>query len=300
VNKPVKKHILSIVLIVFVIVGTAVACQQTDNNGDLLSLPESTPSFARPDTPAPEVTLTPEPDEVTGRFDAIEAQLTRIDVRLSAMISRNGILPDSEVKEFLDFIGEVSDYLNNDYWVDLNNYEDLPEHRLISFRFGEGGIGYGLNYTAIRTALYGRLSEAYTVFLELREQYNSQYLIDDMALRMSWDEWAQMIIDWSSFQRNYPDFVENISVTFYVWIYVGCFNLDNTPVIWHITLEQSILEQSVKASYERFLSNPESKIVAYYDDIEALYKIWEASNFEYTQSVRDFIDALEAKLYPDF
>ena len=216
---------------------------------------------------------------------------------LDELLSCDGTLPDAAVSEFMDALAGISDSLCDDYWDDDAFVEKLGDDSLISPRYGEGGVGYGVNYGAVRAALGGRLSEAYDRYFELSETYFSAYLVDDMALMLSWDDLAQLLIDLSVFRISYPRFIEIDSVDddirFGLYLYAGCFNLDNTPVIDY----DNTLSPEVTASYEKFLSNPASGDVLYYDDIERLYEVWKAREFTYTQDVQDFIEELEAKLY---
>jgi predicted secreted protein len=190
--------------------------------------------------------------------------------------------------------------LIDEYWDDDAFAENLGDNDLISPRYGEGGIGYGANYGSVRAAVGGRLSEAYDRYLELCETYFSGYMVDDMALMISWDDLAQFLIDWSVFRISYPRFIEidtvDSVIRFGLYLYAGCYNLDNTPVIEY----DNTLSPEVKASYEKFLSNPASGDVLYCDDIERLYEVWTVNNFEYTQDVQDFIEELEAKLYDTY
>lgn len=221
---------------------------------------------------------------------------------LATSSTRDGRLLDADVQKFMKFVDQVCDYLCNEYWDDATVYGILQEDSLISVREGESGIGYGPNYAAIHTVLNGKLSKAYDTYLRHMTEYLSRYLIDDMALMLSWDQLAQLLVDWSVFLKDYPDFIAvdsvNSNLRYGLYLYAGCFNLDNTPVIaYDAALEIEMLEESVKASYEKFLSNPANEVCVYYADIEALYKTWERNNFEYTQEVKDFIDGLDAKLH---
>jgi len=216
---------------------------------------------------------------------------------LGELLSCDGTLPDAAISGYMDFLYRISASLLDDYWDDDAFAENLGDNSLISPRYGEGGIGYGANYGAVRAALGDRLSEAYGRFFELSETYFSGYLVDDMALMISWDGLAQFLIDWSVFRISYPRFIEIDSVDgdirFGLYLYAGCFNLDNTPVIYY----DDTLSPNVKASYEKFLNDPASGDVLYYGDIEELYEVWKANSFMYTQDVQDFIAELEAKLY---
>jgi len=216
---------------------------------------------------------------------------------LADLLSYDGILPDEAVYSYLDFVKDVCIYLEDEHWSDPGVYESLREDSIISVREGEGGVGYWLNYIAIRAALGGKLSAAYDTFLALMGQYLSGYLIDDMALMISWDELAQFLVDWSVFQQNYPDFVEIESVAsdlrFGLYLYAGCFNLDNTPVILH----DIMLAQEVQESYAKFLGDPKNSACVYYSEIEALFAVWQDNEFVYTQAVKDFIHELDVQLY---
>jgi hypothetical protein len=216
---------------------------------------------------------------------------------LDALLAFEGTLPDEAVSGFMAFLGRIVDSLCDEYWDDETFADTLGENDLVSTRGGEGGIGYGFNYGAARAAFGDRLSEAYERYLELMEIHFSDYMVDDMALRTSWDGLAQFIIDWSVFRISYPRFIEVESVDndikFGVYLYTGCFNLDNTPVIY-----RNALSEEVRASYESFLSNPASAdVILYYDDIAALYKVWKDNGFKYTKAVQKFIKDFEIKLY---
>jgi len=161
-------------------------------------------------------------------------------------------------------------------------------------------IGYGTNYTAIHAALSGKLSDAYESYLKLREKYDSAYWVSDGALGMSWDDLAQMLIDWSGFQKSYPDFVDRASVNdtleSALRLYTGYLNLDNTRVIqMNYSRTAATLAQDVKASYEKFLGDPQNKVCVSYNVIDTLYQTWKASQFQYTQAVKDFYTALGAE-----
>ena len=216
---------------------------------------------------------------------------------LDALLSYDGTLPDAAVSDYMDFLYRISNSLCDDHWEDAAFAENLGDSHLISPRYGEGGIGYGANYGAVHAALGDRLSEAYDRYFEIRETYFSGYLVDDMALMISWDDLAQFLVDWSVFRISYPRFVEIDSVDgdlrFAMYLYAGCFNLDNTPVID----DDDALSPEVKASYEKFLNDPASGDVLYRDDIENLYELWRVNSFTFTQDVQDFIEELEAKLY---
>jgi hypothetical protein len=215
---------------------------------------------------------------------------------LDELLAFDGTLPDEAVSGFMDFLGRIANSLCDEFWDDEAFADGLGESDLVSTRFGEGGIGYGVNYGAARAAFGDRLSEAYERYLELTETYFSGYLVDDMALMTSWDGLAQFIIDWSVFRISYPRFIEidavDSDIEFGVYLYAGCFNLDNTPVIYN-----NALSEDVRASYERFLDNPASADVLYYDDIATLYDLWKGGNFKYTKAVQNFIADLEVKLY---
>ena len=215
---------------------------------------------------------------------------------LDALLAYEGTIPDEVVSGFMDFLDRVVVSICDEYWDDEAFADTLGDDDLVSTRGGEGGIGYGVNYGAVRAAFGDKLSDAYDWYLELMEKHFSSYLVDDMALRPSWDGLAQFIIDWTDFRLCFPRFVEldavDSDIEFGVYLYTGCFNLDNTPVIY-----KNALSEEVKASYEWFLSAPGSSEVLYYDDIAALYKVWKDNGFKYTKAVQKFIKDFEVKLY---
>jgi len=215
---------------------------------------------------------------------------------LDALLAFEGTLPDEAVSGFMTFLARIVDALCDEYWDDEAFADALGDNDLVSTRHGEGGIGYGTNFGAARAAFGGRLSEAYEMYLELAEKHFASYMVDDMALLTSWDGLAQFIIDWSAFRISYPRFIEigavDSDIEFGVYLYAGCFNLDNTPVIYN-----NALSEDVRASYEWFLNAPGSGDVLYYDDIAELYEVWKANGFKYTKAVQKCIKDIEIKLY---
>jgi hypothetical protein len=222
--------------------------------------------------------------------------LDEVQPMLDALLDFEGMLPDEAVSGFLEFLGRIVGSLCDDHWNDEAFAGALGDDGLISTRHGESGIGYSTNYGAMRAALNNRLSEAYGRYLELTETYFSYYLVDDMAMMISWDDLAQYIIDWSVFKISYPRFLDietvDSDIRLGVILYAGCFILDNTPVIY-----KNALSKDVRASYESFLSDPASGDALYYDDIAALYKVWKDNGFKYTKAVQNYINDLEVKLF---
>lgn len=216
---------------------------------------------------------------------------------LDELLSCDGTIPDAAVSGYMNFLGKILSSLSDNYWDDEEYAESLRNNDPISPRYGEGGIGYGANYGAIHTALGGRLSEAYDRYFEIMETYLTGYLVDDMALMISWDDLAQYLVDLSVFRICYPRFIEIDSLDddlrFGFYLYAGCFNLDNTPVVDY----DNTLSPDVKASYEKFLNDPASGDVLFYKNIEMLYQVWKDNNFVYTLDVQNYIAELEAKLY---
>ncbi|MCL2146345.1 MAG: zinc-ribbon domain-containing protein [Synergistaceae bacterium] len=282
----------------------------TDDSGAVATRQPTSAPTVGPSGPPPVSSATPAPTpgfpENSGEFEAAYIKMIEnapgetveeTEVFMADLLTYRGILPDSAVSSFISLVNRVADHLSEVYWNDDAFYEKLRGNSFISARLGEGGIGYGVNYTAINVALTGRLSPAYNRYLGMTEQYLSNYLVDDMALMISWDDLAQWIVDLSSLMEDFPDFIENEAVNgdlrFALYLFAGCFNLDNTPVIDY----NDQLSPEVKASYEKFLANPESKACGYYDDIETLYNLWDSNNFRVSKDVSDFIKELEERLY---
>ena len=217
---------------------------------------------------------------------------------LDELLAFDGTLPDAAVSAYFGFIARISDALWDDHYDDDAFAESLGVDSIISPRYGEGGIGYALNYGATRAALTGRLSDAFEDYLTIMAKYFVGYIVDDMALMLTWDELAQLLVELSVFRISYPRFdliaTVDSDIEFCVLLYAGCYNLDNTPVIYY----DDTLNAEVKASYEKFLSDPASGDVLYYDDIALLYDIWKANDFKCNDAVRAAISALENKLDP--
>jgi len=212
------------------------------------------------------------------------------------MLQSGDILPDETVSIFMEMVGNISNYFSFVHWDDPVIYENIRQGDLVSVRYHEGMIGYGANYIEIHAALSGKLSEAYDTYLAYAGEYFTHYIIDDMALMISWDDLAKYIVDWSVFHQENPDFVASgdvsHSILLGVAVYTGCIQLDNTPVI-----DNGELVEEVKESYIRFLNNPENRACDYYFDIEALYQVWEDNGFWYALDVEDYIKDLDARLF---
>ena len=230
--------------------------------------------------------------------EASYKSLEDIQALLNDLLASSGTLTDEAVSDFIAFVAEAGYYLFDDHWNDHVFAEGLGEDSLISPRFSESGIGYDVHYSALRARLQGRLSEAYDRYLTLCEKYFSAYIVDDLALMMTWEDMAHFLIDWSVFRTSYPRFLKaeivDDDIRFGLFLYAGCFDLVNTPVI-----DENRLSPDVKASYEMFLSHPSSGDCLYYDDIAHLYDMWKTNDFMYTEQVQAAIKALEIMLYGD-
>jgi hypothetical protein len=252
----------------------------------------------------------------------VEVVLAELQTRCDELIAGQGVLPDKTVHQMLRLVRETATYLNENYflsefywgdWDDwyewyifaVDQYPKWQEDKFISLRGdGEGGFGYGLNYSAIHAGLQGRLSEAYDKYLVLMAEYHSEYWAGDAALGIAWGEIAQYLIDWSAFKAKYTSFIEgddideNLRVALYV--YSGCIIPDYYTIDSRVdpnSGEYKIMpDPYILSSYEQFLNNPANKACPYYEDIAALYKTWQDNQFEYTQDVKDFLDSLRAKL----
>ena len=220
---------------------------------------------------------------------------------IDEMTRLEGVLSDETVSNYLEYLWIISDTLTDEYWDDYEFGELLPPEWVVSARFGEGGVSFGPNYAAIYDILGGKLSDAYNQYFSLTAKYLTGYLVDDMALMISWDDLAQWLIDWSAFEAEYPDFVDIDEVwgnlRFGMYLYAGCFNLDNTPMI---DFSKNTLTPEVRSSYEKFLADPASESCIYYDEIKALYGLWRDNNFVCSAEVQDHIESIDAFLYEDF
>ena len=222
----------------------------------------------------------------------IEEILNELQSRTAALLSVDGVLPDAVVQSLSDYIFQSADYLNNSYFNDAACFEKLHDDSFISIRIGEGGIGYGPNYAAMQRVFAGRLSAAYEAYLSIQAIYYAQYIMDDMALVLTWDALGQYLIDWCAFKSTHPGFIdiaaEDISHGFLLRLYTGNIPLDNSRVFD----EGNNLNQALKESYEHFLGDPLSRNCDAYGQIEALYQVWQENQFMYTPSVITFIESL--------
>jgi hypothetical protein len=319
------------VLIMLLCLGCVVLCACANKEIPVPADEPATPDETASETPAswPELnpaadaadeTVSPYASEISyweGLNLSVEEVLAELETRCAELSAYKGILTDEEVSKFLKLVVDADIYLNENYHVDFcdeisaEEYEKWSENKFISlWSDAEGGYCYGVNNFGIRAILEGSLSEAYDEYLALMSIYHSEFWFCDGVLGMSWDKIGQYLIEWSAFLNKYAGFIERDDIYCYyiyaMYLYAGCADPefvhafdtwrydDNTgEFIW---LEPYTLRQDLRLSYDEFVSDAQNKDCPYYEDIAALYKTWQDSQFEYTQDVEDLISALRIKL----
>lgn len=121
--------------------------------------------------------------------------------------------------------------------------------------------------------------------LEIGDEEHSTYLIEDAALFISWDELSDRIIRLEDYLKRYPNTSEKENalskIDFYLWLYTASV-FDNTPVFQGYNLNES-----VKKSYERFLSNYKNS--DYYEIINGYYEVLKTNKFKLNDSVMEYL-----------
>ncbi len=165
---------------------------------------------------------------------------------------------------------------------------DMTKHG-ISFYGSEGYIFNKIdsNYL-LETVLAGFEFDLkkYLARQHWEERNNSSPLLEDAALRCSWDKLRQNIIWREEFIKAHPNFIEREALAkelkFMFGIYIG--GIDNSPVF---EFSKPKIRSEAVQSYELFLK--ENKTSAYYPLVEKLFTLYKANGFKLTREIVGYL-----------